>query len=106
MTVQDYADRDQCRRDRHNAACRSQFADSDVPLPYIAADPDLVYAWALDRSVTTSDTAKRRLRRLNGKMARYNEEWSLIEIAAEDDASNKRRLYPSPHPWWPWPHCA
>ena len=44
----------------------------------------------LDRSVTTSEMAKRRLRLLDGEMARYGEEWSLAEIAAtaNDDASN------------------
>jgi cytochrome c5 len=48
---------------------------------------------ALDRSATTSKTAKRRLRRLDGEMARYSEESSLAEIAAaaNDDASNDRR---------------
>nr|XP_040251995.1 serine/arginine repetitive matrix protein 1-like [Aegilops tauschii subsp. strangulata] len=72
------------------------FVDSDVPPPHIAVDPDLAYAWALDRSVTTSETAKRRLRRLNWEMARYGEDWSPAEIAAavKDDASNDRRPLP------------
>ena len=62
-------------------------------------NPDPAYAWALDRSVTTSGTAKHRLRRLDGEMARYGEEWSLTEIvvAAKDDASNDRRPLLQPH---------
>ena len=98
MTAQEYTDRERCRRDRCNAARRSQFADSDVPPPHIAADPDLAYAWALDRSVMTSETAKRRLRHLDWEMDRYGEKWSLTEIAttANDDTSNNRRPLPQP----------
>jgi hypothetical protein len=58
----------------------------------------MAYAWALDRSVTMSGTAKRRLRRLDGEIARYGEEWSLAEMAAaaKDTASKDRRLLPQP----------
>ena len=60
----------------------SEFAESNVLLPHIMVDPELVYALALDRSVTTSKTANRRLRCVDGKMARYSDEWSLAVIAA------------------------
>ena len=53
----------------------------------------MAYAWALDRSVTKSEMAKRHLRLLDGEMARYGEEWSLAEIAA---AANDRRPLPQP----------
>ena len=58
MKTQEYTDREQRWRDRRNASHLSMFADSDVPPPHIAMDPDLAYAWALDLSVTTSEPAK------------------------------------------------
>ena len=82
MPAQEYADSEKRCWDRRNVAHRSKFMDSDVPLPHIPADPDLAYAWALDRSVMTSETAKHRLRCVDGKMARYSDEWSLAVIAA------------------------
>jgi hypothetical protein len=62
------------------------------------ADPDLAYAWALDHSLMTSETSKHRLRRRDGEMARYGEEWSLARIPAttNNDASNGRRPLPQP----------
>lgn len=72
-----YADRDRRRRDKHNPARRSKFADSDVPPPDITVDPDPAYAWALDHFMTTAKTSKHRVRRLDGEMTKYGKEWSL-----------------------------
>ena len=41
--------------------------------------------------MTTSETAKRRLCHLDIKMARYNEEWSIVDIDAANDASSNDR---------------
>ncbi|KAE8768115.1 hypothetical protein D1007_60449 [Hordeum vulgare] len=62
MTAQEYADREHCRWDRHKVTHWSMFTDSDVPPPHIATESDLAYAWALDRSVTTLQTDKFRVR--------------------------------------------
>ena len=41
--------------------------------------------------MTTSKTAKRRLRRLDGEMAKYSEEWSLAKIVAANAAFSTAR---------------
>lgn len=60
-------------RDRRNAARWSEFTDSDVPLSHIMMEPDLAFAWAPDRSITTVELSKRCLHRLDGEMAKYGE---------------------------------
>ncbi|KAE8815964.1 hypothetical protein D1007_06501 [Hordeum vulgare] len=59
------------RRDTRNAARESKFVDSDVPPPHIAVDPNLAYAWALDRFVTTSETASTVSAASTREMAKY-----------------------------------
>ena len=49
---------------------------------WVRNDPDLAAAWALDRSVTTAETADRRCRRLDGKLTKIGEEWSLSDCSA------------------------
>ena len=98
MTMQEHTDMEQYRRDRCNAWCQSKFADSDVRPPYIAADLNLAYAWALDRSVTTSEAAKHRPRHVKVEMARYGEKWSLAKIAAANYASDASPPLPTAPP--------
>jgi hypothetical protein len=79
LTSQEYANRERRRRDRHKAAHRSEFADSDVPPPHIAADLELAYTWALDFSVTTTEMSKRRLRHVDGEMAEHGRQCRLLK---------------------------
>lgn len=51
------AARQQVRYDRRNAGRPSAFAKTDVAPEWVRNDPDLTAAWALDRSVTTAETA-------------------------------------------------
>lgn len=55
------------------------FAKSDVVPEWV---PDFTATWALDRSVTTLETAARHRRRLHGKLAKIGEEWSLNDGSA------------------------
>ena len=58
------------------------FIKSDVPPEWVPNALDLAAAWALDRSVTTAETADRRCRRLDGELAKIGEEWSLSDCSA------------------------
>ena len=49
---------------------------------WVHNDPDLAAVWALDRSVTITETAARRRRRLDGELAKIGEEWSLSDCSA------------------------
>ena len=53
-----------------------------MPPEWVPNDLDLAAAWALDRSVTTTETAARRRRRLDGELAKIGEEWSLSDYSA------------------------
>lgn len=71
--------RQHARYDQRNAACHSMFAKSDTVSERVCKDPDLAAAWALDRSVTTAETATRPRRRLDGEFAKIGKEWFLSE---------------------------
>ncbi|KAE8785634.1 Importin subunit beta-1 [Hordeum vulgare] len=58
--------RQQAKYDRHNVGRSSAFAKMDVVPEWVRNDPNLIVAWALDRSITTAETATRRHRRLDG----------------------------------------
>lgn len=99
--MQEYADQEQCRRDSRNAACRSKFADSDVPPPHIAADPNLAYAWALDRSDG----------QVSSPPPRWGDDHVRQGMACHRDPPTTpppmiAALSPSPRPRWPRTHCA
>ena len=66
--------RRQARYDRRNAGRRSAFTKSDMAPEWVRNDPDLAAAWALDRSMTNTETAARRPCRLDGKLAKIGEE--------------------------------
>jgi hypothetical protein len=44
---------------------------------WVRNNPYLTSAWALDRSVTTAETVARGRHRLDGELAKIDEEWSL-----------------------------
>ena len=52
-----------------NAGYRSALAKTDVASEWVRNDPDLAVVWALDRSVTTAETAARRRHRLYDELA-------------------------------------
>jgi hypothetical protein len=77
VSVAERAARQQVRYDRRNGGCRSAFAKMDVASEWVCNDPDLAAAWALDRSVTTAETALGRRHHLDGELAKIDKEWSL-----------------------------
>ena len=49
---------------------------------WVGNDPDLTATWALDLSVTNTETVARRRRCLDGELAKIGEEWSLSDCSA------------------------
>ncbi|KAE8808842.1 Importin subunit beta-1 [Hordeum vulgare] len=69
--------RQQTRYDRCNVGHHATFAKMEVTPEWVRNDPDLAAPWALDRFVTTAETAARRRRRLDGELTKISEEWPL-----------------------------
>lgn len=76
----------QARYDRRNAARRSAFAKTNVAPEWICNDLELATAWALDHSITITETAARRHHRLDGELAKIGEEWSLSDCSTNAGA--------------------
>ncbi|XBJ19861.1 hypothetical protein VPH35_010783 [Triticum aestivum] len=76
------AARQKARYDRRNTAHRFASSKSDAALEWVRNNPDLAMAWALDRSVTTAETAARRRRHLDSELAKISKEWSLSNYPA------------------------
>ena len=65
-----------------NNAGSSAFSKTDVASEWVCNDPDLAAAWTLDRFVTTAEMASMCRCRLDGKLTKIGEEWSLSACSA------------------------
>ncbi|XP_044439449.1 probable inositol oxygenase isoform X1 [Triticum aestivum] len=95
LTAEESADRE---HQWWNAVSLEEFTDSDVPPRQILKDRELATVWIIDRSMTTAETSKCRLRRLDEKIAKYGEKWSLSETTAAlaSDAAAERKVAGDP----------
>lgn len=65
------------RRERRNVQRRPSFAKSDIVSDWARSDPDLIEAWGLDRSRTTTKAAARRRCRISDQLVKIGVAESL-----------------------------